>query len=389
MKKSTVCMICYKFPPLYSGAAKQALRLCKELDKKGLAVFIVTANISKIKRKDNVEGIEVYRLPVYGNNRIQRLTFLIGLLFFLLKNCRRYDFVHIHGVNWYFIPGILLTKLLRKKSIIKTTLIGCDDFDTIRRRKLGAIQKRLFLKADAIVSINRFLTTSLEKSSSKVREIPNGVDTNEFFPLKQIEENIQVRKLMGVPLNSKIITYVGVLSYRKGIDLLIRAWLTVVQKCQNSKLLLIGPVESDNSELNEAFIQSLYKQINLSNLNDKILFLGYTQEVVRYLQASDIFVLPSRYEGMPNSLLEAMACGLACIAMNIPGTSDVITHGHDGLLFNPEDADQLSEYLLKLIEDPDYTQRLGFQARNTILKKFSLDIAAEKYVQLYKTLSRK
>jgi glycosyltransferase involved in cell wall biosynthesis len=115
--------------------------------------------------------------------------------------------------------------------------------------------------------------------------------------------------------------------------------------------------------------------------------VGQQEEVQRFYQTADVFVLPSRMEGLPNALLEAMACGLPTISSLLPGVSEVIEHNTNGLLVPPDDREAISDAVLRLLENPDVAQRLGNAAHQTIMKHYSLDVVADRYVHLYTSLA--
>jgi glycosyltransferase involved in cell wall biosynthesis len=115
-------------------------------------------------------------------------------------------------------------------------------------------------------------------------------------------------------------------------------------------------------------------------------FCGQVNNVEEYLACSDIFVLPSRAEGISNALLEAMACGLPCIATRIDGNRHVLTNAYNGLLVAPDDADELAQAIIRLGQDRMLRERLGQHARQTIIANYALDSVADRYVALYKCL---
>jgi glycosyltransferase involved in cell wall biosynthesis len=115
-------------------------------------------------------------------------------------------------------------------------------------------------------------------------------------------------------------------------------------------------------------------------------FLGLRTDIVDLLQQSWGFVLPSRGEGMPNALLEAMACGLPCVASRVSGSEDVIANGINGLLVEPEQSLELSQALRRIIEDTDLVQRLSYAARTSILHNYQLSNVARQLIELYRRL---
>ena len=121
---------------------------------------------------------------------------------------------------------------------------------------------------------------------------------------------------------------------------------------------------------------------------EQIHLVGFSEDVHRYLQAADAYVLPSVGEGLPNALLEAMAVGLAPVASSTSGSEDVIHHGVNGLLFRPRDRDGLLDCLLPLLRPGgrDIRQEFGRRAARTITDHYSIDAAAASYARLYRQI---
>ena len=388
VNQKRICMVVYTMPPFYSGAGAQALRLAKKLREKGVPISMLTAKHARIEGEVFIEGIKVYRLSVFGCRKIKPLIFALAASLFLLRNHRTYDIVHLHGAYWRIVPIILVTKFLKKKIIVKMTQLGTDDPMTIRRRKLGALLLKALSLANAIISISPGLSDSYRQSFlplDKLVEIPNGINTNEFRPLSEAMRR-ELKSYLQLPADDQIVTFVGNISQRKGVDLLIEAWRNVIAKRPHLRLLLIGPLGDKYSGVSNSFAEDLFDRVRRYGLSDKVSFLGYRDNVKQYLQVSDLFVLPSRLEGLPNALLEAMACGVACVATDITPISDIITDGINGLTFPKDDVSKLSQVILALIDDLERAQKLGEEARKTILGKFSLDKVACRYVKLYESL---
>jgi len=267
---------------------------------------------------------------------------------------------------------------------------GTDDPLAIARRPGGGIQLRLLNTVDRLVSISSELSASARACglAGKLVEIPNGVDTARFAPVPPAARE-QLRRDLGLPARDVVVLFVGLIKDRKGIDLLVDAWCAYQKQLSGARLLLLGPRDFSTpgvTTIDEPFIRRLETTIEQAGLTDRILFLGYQRNVVPYLQASDLFVFPSRREGLPNALLEAMSCGLPCVATRLPCLADFIESGRNGLLFEPENGEQLATSLMELARDPAGRQKLGQAARATVEARFSLDQVADRYRALYEGL---
>jgi len=203
-------------------------------------------------------------------------------------------------------------------------------------------------------------------SPHNIIQIPNGVDIEQFTPPGPGAEKIRGR-----------IVFIGTLDYRKNVSLLITAV---------KKLLDIGiPVTLDIIGDGPEFPQ-LQKMADRLDMGGIIHFLGAFSEIEPFLQRSHIFVLPSQFEGLPNVVLEAMACGLPVIATKVGGVPDIIEHRVNGLLIPPGDSEALSAAISELFDNTTLADKLGSRARKTVVEQFSLSAVADRYAELYKTL---
>jgi glycosyltransferase involved in cell wall biosynthesis len=121
-------------------------------------------------------------------------------------------------------------------------------------------------------------------------------------------------------------------------------------------------------------------------IQDSVEFLGSRADVVDLLQQSWGFVMPSRWEGMPNALLEAMACGLPCVATRVSGSEDIIADGVNGLLVEPEHPAEMAQALHRILEDTELAQRLGREGRATVIRDYQLITIVEQCLELYRRL---
>jgi glycosyltransferase involved in cell wall biosynthesis len=201
----------------------------------------------------------------------------------------------------------------------------------------------------------------------------NFVDTKQFYPVNCEEQNM-LKIALSADKNI-VINFTGRIVERKGIDVLINAFAQAGNLLQSSSTLIIIGTGFDEDKL-----RNLASKLGITN---NVRFLGHSREVVKYYQASDIFVLPSYAEGMPNSLLEAMACGLPVIASRIGGVVDVVEDGKSGILVEPGDVSGLASAMVRLLKDAELRQRLGAEARKRIVEGFSIDRIAEEYIKLY------
>jgi glycosyltransferase involved in cell wall biosynthesis len=151
----------------------------------------------------------------------------------------------------------------------------------------------------------------------------------------------------------------------------------VLSRYPDAHLVLVG------SGPEETRLRRLADSLGITG---RVYFAGEQREVAPYLAASDVFVLPSRAEGLGLALMEAMSAGLPCVASRVGGIPDLIEDGQNGLLVEPEDVAGLAKALLKLLEDRELAKRLGDRARQFIFQNYNPDVIVSQYISLYRQL---
>src|SRR5207244_6925671 len=152
-------------------------------------------------------------------------------------------------------------------------------------------------------------------------------------------------------------------------------------------LLFVGATRSRHYEVDPALADGIKADAAAAGLGDRVLFVERADPIAPYYQAADVFVMPSRREGLPNVLLEAMASGLPSVASRLPGVTDwVIEHGTSGVLVPPGDAPALRAVLARLLRDATRRSRLGEAARARVARDYSIGTTADRFVDVYRGL---
>lgn len=366
------------FPPDYSGAGKQALKLSLELKKREVSVSVICTGRSIIPKIEKIEGIRVIRVPAFGPGVLRTILFNVGALLFLLLKVTRIDIIHLHSLNGMY-SAVFLKWLAGKKVVYKMTNFGMDDPLSLQKQPGGRLKFFFFQAVNKVVAISSDCLSAYQKAnlpSEKCLFIPNGVDVEKCKPLK-IQQKFALKKSMGLSEDEMVISYLGQISRRKGVHKIIAALKNIASEKLNFQCYLIGPLVDEN------YFSNLKKQIRQNDLDTYFVFPGQIRNSQTYLQISDLFAFPSEREGLPNALLEAMSCGLPCVASNISGCNDIIQHGRNGFLFEPDDIASLSKYLAMLAGDKYLRKRIGAKARQTIIEKYSLEKIVSLYLNLY------
>lgn len=364
----------------------QALRLGQTLAEKGIRVSALTARHQvDLPVQETVDGVTIRRLPVLRDQRVRHFSFFVAASWHLLCHYRKYDIVHLHGAYRRAIPIVMSAQLTNLKTLVKMSMMGTDDPSTTREWRFGGLLMKALKRTDAVVAITEELAESYLQAGlppSQLVRIPNGVDTSRFHPIDSARRR-HLRKVLGLPVDGPVVLFVGIVHPRKGIDRLLEAWPTVQVRYPEATLVLVGPLHSPSNGTTSDFVDHLHTLADQYDIH----LVGQQEEVQRFYQTADVFVLPSRMEGLPNALLEAMACGLPTIASSLPGVSEVIEHDSNGLLVPPDASAALPNAILHLLDHPEIAQKLGSAAHQTIMERYSLDAIANHYVHLYTSLA--
>jgi glycosyltransferase involved in cell wall biosynthesis len=200
-------------------------------------------------------------------------------------------------------------------------------------------------------------------------KIANGVTR----PHVRAEDSGRLRNELKLSVDDPVLLSVGRLRHQKGHEVLLRALPDVLREFSRAQLLIAG---------DGVLRQDLEAQAAAAGVSSNVKFLGMRKDVPVLLSLADVFVFPSRFEGMPNAVLEAMSMGLPVIATSVQGVDELIQDEGNGLLVAMDDSVALSQAILCLLRDPDTRQRLGDAARARIESDYTVERMCRQYEQL-------
>jgi glycosyltransferase involved in cell wall biosynthesis len=395
--------------PLYhtdrGGLGRQAVLLTEHLASLGALPLVATRNMNGLPARRFAEAVEIVRIragraDVHNyerkspRNLLTSLRFTAGLLRTMRRRRGSYEVIHFHGASLPLLIALPWAKLLGKKVVAKvaSTHQGVEAGDL--RQHYGPMG-RLF--AWTLGHVDTYVATTQEISDAlqgegygleQIERVPNFVDTGRFRPPSP-EERAAARASLGVEDDQVVILCSGRLVARKNGDVLIRAFASVRERCPDrSPLLLFLGDGPERSQL----------EAQARPLGDAVRFLGFHSDPWRFLHAADVFTIPSQTEGLPNSLLEAMASGLPVVASRIGGALEAFGISGDtsgasgdasgdalpGLLVPPGDTAALADALIRLVTDSELRSCMGSAAAQRIVDAFALESVAPRYLALYR-----
>ena len=373
--KNRVWMLLPNFYPHVGGAERQCLKLSKELIAQGVEVTVITRKIDPNTLSDDIiDTVPVRRIPHIRPFEIAVVYWLL----YLFKHRHEFDVLHVHMLHEPTLGAVLAAKILRKPVIIKMASSG-KYFDPLYLLKNGRFPFNRFIirsmyHADKIISITHSITSELISwglPDDKIAAIPNGVESG--LSVAMLEKQ-NIRRQLCIPLDSIVILRVGTFLPIKGVKYLFESWDKITRYHPQAYLLSVGgadvPTEFDDF---------------LDNHKDTIKIYLNQEDITRFYQVADLFVLPSVAEGLSNALLEAGMYGLPSVVTDVGGNAAIIENGKNGIVVPSEDSESLAKGILTLLDDSVLCKKMEEDARKAV-QRYAIGKVASQYITLYDSL---
>ncbi|MFY9588981.1 MAG: glycosyltransferase family 4 protein [Actinomycetota bacterium] len=286
-----------------------------------------------------------------------------------------YDVVHTHSSK-AGVLGRLAAVRNRVRAIVHTShgLPINPDMGSVQYNVLRIAERVATKACHRVVAVSRSTADELERlhiaPRDKITVIPSGVQ----IPATWSPQRRAVRTKLGVPEDSFVVGWVGRHFPQKRPDLIVRTARAVLEQVPEATFLLagdgplLGPTRDSAAD------------------DARIRILGHLSNVEELYEAIDVFLLASAWEGLPRSVLEALARGIPAVSTNVGGVTEVLRHGENGFVVSPGDTRALAEGLITLARDPDLLRRMGSAARSAISQAYSEDRMIAAHVRLYEDL---
>lgn len=357
-----IALLTLKFSPLLGGDVTHTRYLARFLSEQGIKTHILTIRSEASVNDLSVEYLQVHRLGLPATTTeletmgFKRFLYMISsfLLLFRLWSKRGLDLIHAHGWDPALVGG-LFSRIFGVPLVL--TVHGIPSPRASISRRIFQFLEEMLLSLCSFKHSRIIALTNSDKSrlielgvaEEAIDVIPNGIDLNEFqrVCLGEFRDRYQVSDETFLAL------FVGRLHEQKGVEVLLRAAERL--KGDDVFFVVVG------SGHKEREYKSLAQELGVEN----VLFTGEIgrEELLAAFASSDVFVLPSIFEGMPYVVLEAMASGKPVVASDLPGLSEVITEGGNGILFEVGSDKDLAEAILRLKEDRGMTRSMGEASR--------------------------
>lgn len=391
-----VAQIFPHYYPVLAGAAERFRRYAPGLFKRGISTSVITTrNIELSAESELVDGIiDVRRIDVgtLPEDRDARLFFEASKV--LKNNQLQAAIVQTIKADRKLLKYLWSIKRQGKALVSVSTMVenetwGKTVLHQCLNRYIQILSQRLF---EAIVVGSSVMADSqlrLGASDRQLHIISHGVNTGRFCP-KSIARNGLLPLLPG---NAKVCLFVGNLIPRKGIHIILDSWSDIVKIRPDAWLILVGGIDRPtiSTDAERIELEAYQKKIlNLINQLPQVIYAGQHSNIETWYQSADVFVFPSRQEGFPNALLEAMSSGLACLTSKFQGFPTGDLNETNGTIDVVSEAPgSWTSRILRILQQEDLRVSMGNRARQLIIKNHDLNATLDKYAELYSRIAAK
>lgn len=355
-----------------TGSSRYVVETSKHFVKNN-DVHIFTNNWDPLDKK-----IIIHKIPTISNNFYIWEASFIAISSAVMK-FNKFD-VTLAQPTRYFSPDVAEMQFVYK---------NWNDYRDANRipvsigdRILPIIEKFNIMRAKQIITISESIKNEVIKyykiPEDRINVIYNSVNIEDFYPENRKKYYDEIRNMHGIKENEILLVFAGNPFVRKGLKYVIEA----LPKLENNyyKLLIIG--QDDPNKM------PYVEMINELGLKDKVIWVGLTPDIKKYFAASDIFILPTRYEPFGIVIIEAMASGLPVVVSKLSGAAELIDDEKDGMkIEDPTNSDEIAEKLNYLIKNDIVRKEMGRKAREKA-EEFTWEKAAEQMLEVFEKSSR-
>ena len=362
-----IAILSLLFPPKWiAGTEIASYNVAKYLVKRGHEIHVITSLDEGLPSKSKEEGFYIHRVKCLGIRYFGIPSFWVTALPCLKKIDP--DIIHVQS-TMIGMAGFLSKMLLRKPYVIFAH--GSDIYHHWAFHKFSS--RLVFRRASAVIALTEHMKREMQKIYNReILVIPNGVSLKSFESITTPEI---LRGKLGLDKTAEILLFVGRLHTVKGLKYLIEAMKIISHKHAKVNLVLVGGGNE------RQYLHEMVKKLRLSKC---VLFVGQVpnSKISEYMFASDIFVLPSLSEGLPVTILEALAAGLPIVTTNVRGLPEIVKNGENGFTVDPQNPTQLAERIMFLLSNNELRQKIF--ANNVIkAKEYSWEAVVEKLEKVY------
>ena len=369
----------------FGGAPRVAYDVACELAKRKHEVVVYTSDAKDAHTRLNVKACEImddieihyFKNLTLSTVRAAKLFINPDIITECKKNINQFDLIHLHEYRNF--QNIVIHHYATQKNTPYILQAHGEVLPHHKKQKLKRLYDECFgfrllndaAKVIALTQLEFDQYRLMNVEPERIAVIPNGIETINIYQKKG-----SFREAFGIGLDKKIILFIGRLHYQKGVDVLVKAYAQLAKKLKNSVLVIAGP--------DDGFLEQTKTFVSEAQLTNEVIIAGpivNPLKVAAFADA-DVCVIPSRYEGFPMILLEALAHGRPVIA------SDIVQHKNvlapiNGYLFRTEDSQNLAECMFTVLTQPNESAQLALNGQKFVRDHYSIEKVVDMLESLY------
>jgi glycosyltransferase involved in cell wall biosynthesis len=310
---------------------------------------------------------------LYGRDTLRQQAAFVSYL-------KRHKLQVVHAYGFYPNVFALAAARLARVPVVLASIRDTGDHLSPMRRRVHRLACRLADRVLVNASAVRDRLVREGYDARKIVLIPNGIDTTPFLRRPRREG---LRGELGIPEDAPLVAVLSRLNRLKGVEDFLSAAAAIALRFPRARFLLVGDCETC---VDAGYRESLEAHAARLGLGERAIFTGFRNDIPELLSEVTVSVLPSLTEGLSNSILEAMAAGVAVVATRVGGNPELVEDGVTGLLVPPRDPRALAGAVCRLLEQEELASRLARAGQGRVLERFSLERMVRQTEALYDSL---
>jgi N-acetyl-alpha-D-glucosaminyl L-malate synthase BshA len=363
--------------PTYGGSGIVGSELGKELAARGHTVHFISSalptRLTELNERVRFHEVEMMSYPLFEH---QPYTLALATKMAEVAETENLDILHVHYAIPHSISGILARESLKpnRRLPVITTLHGTDITLVGADRSYLPITRYGIVQSDGVTAISHYLKDATKEifQYDDITVIPNFVCASDYsrHPVDEL------RKTLAPNGESLLVHVSNFRPVKRPVDC-VEIFARVLKKVTKVRLVMVG----DGSER-----MNVEHRARCLGVYEKCSFVGKQPNIVNYLSASDVLLLPSEQESFGLAALEAMACEVPVIASRVGGVPEVVDDGETGFLSEVGDLEKMAEDAARLLADAEFRRNMGRRARELALARYRTDIVIPRYIEFYESV---
>lgn len=404
-----LCLAALRFYPVYAGPGIRFKRYEAGFRVRGIRMRVFSGEweygteeqerslqngrVGELLSPEEADGVPVQRVRLRTDQYKRMLSvYDRALARYCRRDRNRPDVIQFLTLWSRSLPWLYSLKLAGIPLVYTHTQVRPGGDDGLKAKLKGILYRLPFGAMDCVVTSSGVMRQHLVDAGvrTRIEVIPNGLDLTRFRPVSSETERREIRHRLQLDLDSELILFAGgTLNPRKGIDVLAEAWRLLAPQRPRARLVLVGPEYDElKPEGPQAdFLRGVRRSLQRSGAGERVVFTGAVSNVEDYLRVADVFVFPSRREGMPNVVPEAFGCGAPVVLTPFIGLPAEFGRADRHYVLADRTPRDLARAISGLLENPSRRRSLALEARRWVERELDVEASLDRYAQLYRELT--